>query len=70
MKLSLNKRNLKQLSLDDAVLPGDMTPQVAGGLPWSWGCWTHGCTDSGVEEDVSRSACGTGNCHTDDGASA
>ena len=31
MKLKLNKKNLKNLSKDNQILPADMTPQVAGG---------------------------------------
>ena len=30
MKLKLNKKNIKNLSLDSQVLPSDMTPDVAG----------------------------------------
>ena len=30
MKISLKKKNLKNLSLDEQVLPSDMTPQVGG----------------------------------------
>ncbi|WP_138549725.1 hypothetical protein [Pseudoalteromonas rubra] len=47
MKLKLNKKNVKALSTDSAVLPGKMTPQVAGGLvtlecPSDWDRWTSG----------------------------
>jgi len=31
MKLKLNKKKLKNLSTDKAMLPDGMTPQVAGG---------------------------------------
>ncbi|SFD27105.1 hypothetical protein [Pseudoalteromonas denitrificans] len=33
MKLSLNKKKLKNLSKDNKALPSDMTPQVGGGRP-------------------------------------
>jgi hypothetical protein len=32
MKLQLNKKKLKNLSKDAAVLPADMTPAVGGGV--------------------------------------
>ena len=31
MKLKLNKKNLKNLSRDNALLPLEATPQIAGG---------------------------------------
>ena len=49
MKLKLNKKKLKNLSLDNKALPGDMTPNIAGG-DWTEAldCYinpneTHGC---------------------------
>ena len=32
MKLQLNKKKLKNLSKDAQILPGDMTPQIGGGI--------------------------------------
>ncbi|MFT4925657.1 MAG: hypothetical protein ACI8WB_001751 [Phenylobacterium sp.] len=33
MKLKLNKKTLKQLSLDTNVMSVEMTPKIAGGAP-------------------------------------
>jgi len=32
MKLKLNKKKIKNLSKDNAILPNDFTPQIGGGL--------------------------------------
>ncbi len=33
MKLTLNKKKIKNLSKDEATIPADMTPQIGGGGP-------------------------------------
>ncbi len=51
MKLQLNKKKLKNLSKDSAILPSDLTPKVVGGGE-TGSC---GCATVGAE-------CGTGQC--------
>lgn len=66
MKLNLHKKTLKQLSQDYEVLPSEVTPHVAGGSDkyldlirfYDGGGATGEC------------AGGSGNCQSDDGASA
>ncbi|WP_440054474.1 hypothetical protein ACSLBF_16755 [Pseudoalteromonas sp. T1lg65] len=36
MKLKLNKKNMKGLSKDRAVLPSDVTPKVGGAWDPNW----------------------------------
>ncbi|MEP1446299.1 MAG: hypothetical protein ABJK37_09345 [Paraglaciecola sp.] len=67
MKLTLNKKKIKNLSKDASVLPSDMTPQVGGGwataqtkcfdtrLCESWDC----APDPGAT-DVSCANCNSG----------
>lgn len=53
MKLKLNKKKLKNLSLDNKALPADMTPNIGGGFdtyecdtdtnPTTWPAPTNGC---------------------------
>ena len=58
MELKLNKKKLKNLSNDNAVLPAEMTPQIAGGtfkVPVSVKCGTVATTDQSY-------MCPTHNC--------
>ena len=62
MKLILDKNKLKNLSLDNNVLPADMTPQVGGGgIPTHEGVCTHGC----IPNVTDSCACSIGSCGCD-----
>lgn len=57
MKLTLNKKALKQLSIDNAVLPSNMTPQIAGGA-WTASCQCVLTTDLQGDPSYDATVCG------------
>lgn len=69
MKLQLNKKKLKNLSKDAQILPGNMTPNVAGGTGVAATCgggWQD--TYSGLTGGTNPPAtdtCGGGSCGCD-----
>lgn len=76
MKLKLNKKKLKNLSKDAQILPGKITPNVAGGSyecdtgtnPGTWpmpsldGCLPVGGTDTCMTVDWTCDATGSCGC--------
>jgi hypothetical protein len=60
MKLKLNKKSLKNLSKDAQILPGEMTPQIGGGITAAANC-TASQFESGCNHCNTENVCGSGN---------
>lgn len=59
MKLTLNKKALKNLSKDSQILPDEVTPQIGGGVLTDNGCpATVACEES--FNTCPEDTCGTG----------
>ncbi|MCO7189493.1 MULTISPECIES: hypothetical protein [unclassified Pseudoalteromonas] len=64
MKLTLNKKKLKGLTADSNALPGEMTPEVAGGTYTNHPILCYPTIDPACNTDIQQGCPTNGDCYT------